>query len=124
MREKTPNRRSFLMTSGAVAASASASLNLMGVAHAAGSDTLKVGLVGCGGRGTGAAEQALAADKNVKLVAMADAIGITIVAAILGVPFVLAIGVLVFLGAFVPMVGARLEAFTRSYIRHVREHSV
>ena len=40
------------------------------------------------------------------LVAMADAIGITIVAAILGVPFVLAIGVLVFLGAFVPMVGA------------------
>ena len=40
------------------------------------------------------------------LVAMADAIGITIVAAILGVPFVLAIGVLVFLGAFIPMVGA------------------
>src|SRR5947208_4003285 len=42
-------------------------------AHAAGGDTLKVGLVGCGGRGTGAAEQALTADKNVKLVAMADA---------------------------------------------------
>ena len=41
--------------------------------HAAGSDTLKVGLVGCGGRGTGAAEQALTADKNAKLVAMADA---------------------------------------------------
>jgi predicted PurR-regulated permease PerM len=40
------------------------------------------------------------------LVAMADAIGVTIVAAILGVPFVLAIGVLVFLGAFIPMVGA------------------
>lgn len=40
------------------------------------------------------------------LVALADAIGVTIVAAILGVPFVLAIGVLVFLGAFVPMVGA------------------
>jgi predicted PurR-regulated permease PerM len=39
-------------------------------------------------------------------VALTDAIGIMIVAAILGVPFVLAIGVLVFLGAFVPMVGA------------------
>ena len=40
------------------------------------------------------------------LVAAADAIGIMIVAAVLGVPFVMAIGVLVFLGAFVPMVGA------------------
>ena len=40
------------------------------------------------------------------IVAATDAIGIMIVAAILGVPFVLAIGVLVFLGAFVPMVGA------------------
>jgi predicted PurR-regulated permease PerM len=40
------------------------------------------------------------------IVAAVDAIGIMIVATILGVPFVLAIGVLVFLGAFVPMVGA------------------
>ncbi len=40
------------------------------------------------------------------IVAATDAIGIMIVATILGVPFVLAIGVLVFLGAFVPMVGA------------------
>ncbi len=40
------------------------------------------------------------------LVALADAVGVMIVAAVLGVPFVLAIGVLVFLGAFVPMVGA------------------
>src|SRR5687768_15679110 len=36
-------------------------------------DTIKVALVGCGGRGTGAAMQALLAKKNVKLVAMADA---------------------------------------------------
>ena len=34
---------------------------------------LKVGLIGCGGRGTGAAVNAMNADKNVKLVAMADA---------------------------------------------------
>jgi predicted PurR-regulated permease PerM len=40
------------------------------------------------------------------LVALADAIGIMVVAAVLGVPFVVAIGVLVFLGAFVPMIGA------------------
>ena len=40
------------------------------------------------------------------LVAGTDAIGIMIGAAILGVPFVSAIGVLVFLGAFIPLVGA------------------
>ncbi len=40
------------------------------------------------------------------LVAAVDAVGVMIVAAVLGVPFVLAIGILVFLGAFVPMVGA------------------
>ena len=40
------------------------------------------------------------------LVAAVDAIGIMLVALVLGVPFILAIGVLVFLGAFVPMVGA------------------
>jgi predicted dehydrogenase len=40
---------------------------------ASNSNTLKVGLIGCGGRGTGAAEQALNADPNVVLSAMADA---------------------------------------------------
>jgi predicted PurR-regulated permease PerM len=40
------------------------------------------------------------------LVALVDAIGIMVGAAVLNVPFVLAIGVLVFLGAFVPLVGA------------------
>src|SRR5207253_8889822 len=41
--------------------------------HAAGSDVLRVGLVGCGSRGTGAAGQALQADPHVKLMALADA---------------------------------------------------
>ena len=36
-------------------------------------DTIKIALVGCGGRGTGAATQALLSKQNVKLVAMADA---------------------------------------------------
>ena len=67
-------RREFgLRTAATVATAATASLNLPLNAHAAGSDLLRVGLVGCGGRGTGAAEQALTADPNVKLVAMADA---------------------------------------------------
>src|SRR5438445_9242998 len=61
-------RRRCLGTSAAVAAGTFAS----GV-HAGGSDLLKVGLIGCGGRGTGAASQALRADRNVKLWAMADA---------------------------------------------------
>ena len=42
-------------------------------AHAGGDDLLKIGLVGCGGRGSGAAVNALGADKNCKLVSMADA---------------------------------------------------
>ena len=40
--------------------------------HLFNADTLKVGLIGCGGRGTGAAVQALNADDNVALTAMAD----------------------------------------------------
>jgi predicted dehydrogenase len=42
-------------------------------AYAAGDDTIRVGLVGCGGRGTGAATQALSTEGGVKLVAMGDA---------------------------------------------------
>lgn len=42
------------------------------------------------------------------LVAAVDAAGVMVVAAVLRVPFVLAIGVLVFLGAFVPMIGATI----------------
>src|SRR3954454_15720410 len=64
----SPSRREFLR-----AAAAASSLGAIPAVHAAGSDTLRVGLVGCGDRGTGAASQALAADSNVKLVAMADA---------------------------------------------------
>src|SRR6266545_3106890 len=63
------NRRVFLQAS----AAAAASVTLLPGAMAAGNDTLRVGLVGCGGRGTGAAKQALRADPKVKLVAMCDA---------------------------------------------------
>jgi predicted dehydrogenase len=60
-------RRDFL--AGAAAATLA---SLTPAVHAAGSDILRVGLIGCGGRGTGAAEQALRADKNTRLVAMGD----------------------------------------------------
>lgn len=69
------NRRSFLKHSSLVAAglTAAGTLSISQSAHAAGSDILKVGLVGCGGRGTGAAAQALTGDKNAQLVALGDA---------------------------------------------------
>lgn len=58
-RESTTSRRKFLkQSSGALAGAALAST--IGVrAHAAGQNTIKIALVGCGGRGTGAAANAL-----------------------------------------------------------------
>ena len=67
------SRRDFLKTSAAVAAGATAfGPAVARGAHGSGSDTLKVGLVGCGGRGTGAVRDALSADANCILTAMAD----------------------------------------------------
>jgi predicted dehydrogenase len=63
------DRRDFLKTSGAAAA---AGLLAAGV-HAAGSDEIKVGLIGCGGRGTGAATDVLQAAKRVTIHAIGDA---------------------------------------------------
>ncbi len=67
------SRRDFLKSTSATAIVGGVALNsLASGVYAAGDETLKIGLVGCGGRGTGAANQALHADKNVKLVAVAD----------------------------------------------------
>ena len=66
-------RREFLNVTGAAAVAAPLALQSSLQTRAQEGSTLRVGLVGCGGRGTGAAAQALNADKNVKLVAMADA---------------------------------------------------
>jgi predicted dehydrogenase len=60
-------------TAAAVGGALAANLSIARSAHAAGSDVLRVGLIGCGGRGTGAAAQALTADANVQLTAMGDA---------------------------------------------------
>jgi len=66
-------RRNFLKNSAAVAGTAAlGSLALERGVHAAESNTIKLGLVGCGGRGSGAASDALTGDPNTKLWAMAD----------------------------------------------------
>lgn len=67
---KSVSRRSFLKAS-AVAAGSTA-LTLAPAVHAGGSDILRIGLIGCGGRGTGAAENAMNADPNLRLVALGD----------------------------------------------------
>ena len=68
------SRRDFLKTSSTAAVASAATLSLIsrGTAYGQNSDTIRVGLVGCGGRGTGAANQDLSADDNVKLTAVAD----------------------------------------------------
>lgn len=68
------SRRDFLKTGAAgVAAALALGPSLSARAFAGGDDVIKVGLVGCGGRGTGAAAQALNADPGARLVAIGDA---------------------------------------------------
>ncbi|HOX82052.1 MAG TPA: Gfo/Idh/MocA family oxidoreductase [Chryseolinea sp.] len=76
MNEKinNPSRRDFvkqstLLAGGLFAAPLLSNANYLSSVD----DTIKIALVGCGGRGTGAAMQALLTKQNVKLVAMADA---------------------------------------------------
>jgi predicted dehydrogenase len=69
-----PTRRTFLGNTAQIGAGAAmlGSLAVPRSVHAAGTETLKVGLVGCGGRGTGAAMDALSSDGQTILVAVAD----------------------------------------------------
>lgn len=72
--QPTNSRRDFLKTGAlAVGGSLAGNLAMNSSLYAEGSSLLKVALIGCGGRGTGAAKQALMADPNVQLVAMGDA---------------------------------------------------
>src|SRR4249920_1365744 len=76
MKESPPShttRREFIKTTGRIAAvSALAGVAIPSV-HAAGSDLIQIALIGCGGRGTGAANNALNSKGGpIKLVAMAD----------------------------------------------------
>jgi len=69
------SRRNFLKTAtvAAVGSAVASGLDFVPGAYAAGSDEIRVGLIGCGGRGTGAARNVLASAKGVRIVAMGDA---------------------------------------------------
>jgi myo-inositol 2-dehydrogenase / D-chiro-inositol 1-dehydrogenase len=71
------SRREFVRATAALAIAPVAASVLAGAgrAGARGADPIKIGLIGCGGRGTGAAVQALRADPGVVLVAMGDVFG-------------------------------------------------
>src|SRR5437773_12299405 len=76
LNDQPTSRRAFLKTSSAAALASPLSAPLiLGTQPSAASpgDTITVGLIGCGGRGSGAAKQALNADKNVILTSMGDA---------------------------------------------------
>jgi len=66
-------RRDFLKTSALLAGGAMLSGAPFIGAHASVDDTIKVAVIGCGGRGTGATFDAIASGANIKIVAMADA---------------------------------------------------
>jgi len=77
-RDPAVTRRQFIRTSSATVAAGSLAAGSLAVqrgAHAAGSDEVRIGLIGCGGRGTGAAFNALEASPKVRLVALADVFG-------------------------------------------------
>src|SRR5437870_6969703 len=65
-------RREFLKTTAMAGTALAANVSLLSNVHAAGSDTIKVGIIGCGGRGRGAAENVLHAAPNVKIVALGE----------------------------------------------------
>ncbi len=70
--KKSWSRRQFLQRSAVSGAAAFGALSLARGAHAGGSGIIKVGLIGCGGRGSGAAANAMNAGKDVHLVAVGD----------------------------------------------------
>ena len=72
-RKRTASRREFLKRTGRIAAASAVAAGAVPHVHAAENNTIRVALVGCGGRGTGAAANALSVPNGpIKLVAMAD----------------------------------------------------
>ncbi len=70
---KHSSRRDFLKQSAAAGAVLAGGLSVARGAHAAGGDLIRVALIGCGGRGRGAAANCLNVPDNIRLVAVADA---------------------------------------------------
>ncbi|WP_316822497.1 Gfo/Idh/MocA family oxidoreductase [Pedobacter gandavensis] len=71
--ELRDKRRDFLKTSALVTGGVMLNQFAFAGGHSSTDDTIKIALIGCGDRGTGAAFQALSTKQNIKLVAMADA---------------------------------------------------
>ncbi len=71
-RTNTASRRDFLRTSAAAGAATLGGLALARSVHAAGNQEIRIGMMGCGGRCAGAAQQALVLGKDVKLAGMVD----------------------------------------------------
>src|SRR5260370_13563022 len=71
-RNPESTRREFIRTTAVAGTALAANWSLVGNVHAAGGDTIKVGLIGCGGRGKGAADNVLHAAPNVKIHALGD----------------------------------------------------
>lgn len=69
----TIDRRGFLKSSSVIAGGAVLGSAMIDKVYAQGSDVIKIALIGCGGRGTGAVFDAFASGQNIQLVAMADA---------------------------------------------------
>src|SRR5690242_14664570 len=67
-----PTRREFLKTSSKLMAGAAVAATMPSPGYAAENNTIKIALVGCGGRGGGAVVQALSTKGPTKLVALAD----------------------------------------------------
>ncbi len=72
--QRNTSRREFLQQSGRIAAATAISTMVVPAVHAADDSTVQVALVGCGGRGTGAAANCLSVEQQgvIKLTAMAD----------------------------------------------------
>ncbi len=73
MSQRRTSRRQFVKFFAAAASAATVGvLPLSRSAHAAGSDIIRIGVIGCGGRGPGAAVNAMNVDPGVRLVALSD----------------------------------------------------
>ena len=75
--QNTASRRAFLKNTGRIAAVSALAGIAIPCVHATEDNTIQLALIGCGGRGTGAAADAMSVQNNgpIKLVAMADAFG-------------------------------------------------
>src|SRR5260221_5158367 len=71
MNDTQLSRRDFIKTSSSAAVTAALFASAQ-FAFAAGSDKIRIGLVGCGGRGTGAADNCCKSTSGIELVAMGD----------------------------------------------------